>query len=316
MKKFIVRVILFSILSIVLVNVLLLSAGRHNQYIGGIKLKHELLKNTQDPKIIIVGGSGAGHSIDSKMIAQQTGLETVNMGLFAQFGLHYLLEEIMNDVKQGDLVVLTPEYHQLYYFFNGWRGFNELIFVYPQALFQLKTKAQYETILRSFPRFYRRKINSIDVNVLLPAKKDTLYNEYGDYVAHLKDTTNHDIAKLNLFHDFVDMSNMNVYPKAIDIINEYSKKIADKGAFLVFSYPTIPDKQFSENTQKIRDVEMVIEELGDFEVINTPNLETQPVSDFHDTVYHLNKEGRLKRTSRLINEILESRAYKTLNDGG
>lgn len=312
MKRFISKTIIFSVLIIVAINLLLFLAGRHNQFIGGIKLKHQLLEKTQSPKIIIVGGSGAGFSIDSKMIKEETGIKTINMGLFAQFGLHYLLEEIMDDIKKNDIVVLTPEYHQFYYFFNGWRGFNELTYVYPQALLKLRSKEQYKMFLSSFPRFWIGKLNSIDLSVFKPVHKNTLYNNHGDYIAHLKDTTKHDIESRGLFHDFIDTSQMQLYNGSMDILNDYTRKIKEKGAFLIFSYPTIPDKQFHENSQKINEVKNMVTTQADFEIINTPNSEIQPINDFYNTVYHLRKDGRAKRTSRLINQILESTAYNNV----
>lgn len=312
MKNFISNTIVFSVLVIVSINLLLFLAGRHNQFIGGIKLKHQLLEKIQSPKIIIVGGSGPGFGVDSKKVTVESGIETINMGLFAQFGLHYLLEEIIDDVRKGDIVVLIPEYHQFYYFFNGWRGFNELTYVYPQALLKLRSKEQLKMFLSSFPRFWIGKVNSIDLSIFKPVHKNTLYNNHGDYVAHLEDATKHDIESLGLFHNFIDTSQMHLYYDSMDILNDYTQKIKEKGAFLIFSYPTIPDKQFHENSQKINELKNLITTKADFEIINTPNSETQPIIDFYDTVYHLRKEGRERRTLRLINDILESSAYNNL----
>ena len=309
MKRFISNTFIFTILVVVTINILLFLAGRHNQFIGGIKLKHELLADAQSPKIIIVGGSGAGFSIDSKMIAKKIGVKTINMGLFAQFGLHYLLEDIMVDIGKNDIVVLTPEYHQFYYFFNGWRGFNELLYVYPQALFKLRSKEQFKILLSSFPRFWIGKLNSIDLSIFKPVQKNTLYNSHGDYIAHLKDTTKHDIESLGLFHNFIDTSKMKLYNGSMDILNDYSRRIKEKGAFLIFSYPTIPDKQYHRNIQNIIEVNNLVTSKADFEIINTPNSEVQPINDFYNTVYHLNNNGRKKRTLRLIEDIQESTAY-------
>lgn len=311
MKKFILRIIIFSVLVFIIINVLFFISGRHNQFIGGIKLKHELLETTDTPKIIIVGGSGAGHSINSERIFEETGMNTINMGLFAQFGLHYLLEEIMADVKKNDIVILIPEYHQFYYFFNGWRGFDELTYVYPQALFKLKTNEQYKMYLKTFPRFWVGKFNSVDPSIFRPIEKNILFNSRGDYIAHLNDTTKHDIESLSLFHKFIDTSKIQFYDKSMNILNEYSRKIKEKGASLIFSYPTIPDKQYFENIKILNNLKAIIETDSDFEIINTPNTEIQPIDDFYDTVYHLRKDGREERTSRLIKEILESKAYST-----
>jgi hypothetical protein len=308
MKKLIFKIIIYSIAVFIVLNGLLFYVATENHFIGGIIQKHELLEKVAAPRIILIGGSGVAYSIDSEQITAATGREVVNMGVFAQFGLRYMLEEVQSDIRADDVVVVIPEYSHFYYLFNGWRGWNELIFVYPKALTYLNSTQQLKAIGRAFPRFYRQKVKTLGKNLLTKFKTggqdNVAYNQYGDYVAHLDSKEVFDLTENGLFHAFIDMANLKLNRSVVPVLNNFQQKMTDKGATVYFSYPTIPELQFS-NSKKI--IEQVVEDLdkkANFERLNRPVEEVQPLDDFYDTVYHLKKDGRTRRTQRLIDNLL------------
>jgi len=285
-------------------NGLLFYVATENHFIGGIKQKHDLLKKIVAPRIILVGGSGVGYSIDSELLAKETGKEVINMGVFAQFGLRYMLEEVKADIQKDDVVIVVPEYSHFYYLFEGWRGWNELLLVYPKALTFLTSMNQVRAIGRAFPRFYRQKVKTLGKN--LAAKlttggaANTSYNTNGDYIAHLDSKEVFDLTETGLFHQFVDTTKLKLNKAIVPFLNNFQKELAQKGATFYFSYPTIPLLQFDNSQNFIEKVAQNVTEKATFKVLNQPAQEVQPLDDFYDTVYHLKRAGRTQRTQRLV----------------
>ncbi len=74
--------------------------------------KERLLKEAPSPRLVLVGGSGLAFGIDSPTLEQELGGEysVVNMGLHAGLGLDFMLNEALDGLREGDVVVLSPEY--------------------------------------------------------------------------------------------------------------------------------------------------------------------------------------------------------------
>lgn len=303
MCKFVLNISKFLLLLFILINILFLFAGRKNYFIGGIIKKHELLENKNSPRIILIGGSGVGQSIDSKLIFEKTGKNVINMGLFAQFGLRYLLEEVMDDIRKDDIIIVIPEYQHFYYFFDGWRGLNELIYVYPKSMKYISSFNQVKVIINTYPRFFIGKLNSLNINIFKKKKRNKLYNEFGDHIFKLDTNKVYDIENLNLFHDFIDSSSMRLNKNVIPILNNFSKDIENKGANFYFVYPTIPEKQFYESYSSIKIVKDALNKFAKFEILNQPKSDIQSTDNFYNAVYHLNREGIEVRTKKLISYI-------------
>lgn len=302
MKKFLLRTLLFCFLLFLCVNALLFLAARNNDFIGGICLKHKTLTQTESPKIILVGGSGVGYSIDSELLRKKTGKQVVNMGLYAQFGLRYMCEEIKDDIRPGDAVFIIPEYSQFYLFFEGWTGLNELIFVHPQSLTHLKTRQQFKTVAKSFPRFYQRKIGRLgsDLYELVGKKNEerNYFDAHGDYIGHLEKTDSIDLSKHGLFPPFVQPKNLRFNPAVIPYLNDYADFIESKGAQMYFLFPTVPQEKLAKQAAFAQKIEKELKQKATFPILNTPENAALPLSDFYDTVYHLRKPGRRARTEK------------------
>lgn len=79
-------------------------------YQSTIQDKFRTLKETNVPKIIIVGGSNAAFGMDQKMLEEATGYKVVNLGLHAGFNQLFHSELSKANINQGDIVLLAYEY--------------------------------------------------------------------------------------------------------------------------------------------------------------------------------------------------------------
>lgn len=76
-------------------------------------LYHEKTKIAHDivePKVLVVSGSNALFDIDTEYLTRIIGRPAVNFGTHAGLGLTYILERAGREIRQGDIVLLTPEY--------------------------------------------------------------------------------------------------------------------------------------------------------------------------------------------------------------
>lgn len=327
MRSFIKHTILFSLILFIFLNLLTFALQSSNSFLSGVKIKHDLLEKSNDKRIILIGGSGVGSSIDSRLINQETGYNPVNMGVWGQFGLRYILEEVKADIKEGDIILLIPEYGFYYIFLDGWRALNELIYVYPESLTHLTSINQIKIIMSTYPRFIRQKIkalpayliNKIDNMKILQLvenseamnvrgeKKKSYDLQNGDYIAALDILTSPTLHSEGLFPDFFKMKNVRFQNEAMDVLNDFTVYANNKGAKVYYSYPTIPNYHFEKHKEMINEVRNVIDYKLKVPFINTPISEKQPINDFTDSIYHLNRNGREARTRRLIDQLRQAR---------
>lgn len=73
--------------------------------------KEKRADSISGPRIFLVGGSSVHFSLSAKQASDETGLEFVNFGSHAGLGYDYLLSRARRNLRRGDVVVLSIEYH-------------------------------------------------------------------------------------------------------------------------------------------------------------------------------------------------------------
>jgi hypothetical protein len=69
-------------------------------------------------KIVLIGGSGVHFGLSAGLIAETTGLPTVNFGIHAALGAHYILHRSQHILRPGDIGILSLEHVLLD---EGWK---------------------------------------------------------------------------------------------------------------------------------------------------------------------------------------------------
>ena len=78
-------------------------------FLGELSAKYALLKETDEPKIVVIGGSSAAFGLDSTLIGEAVGRPVVNFGLYATLGTKMMLDLSRANIGKGDTVILAPE---------------------------------------------------------------------------------------------------------------------------------------------------------------------------------------------------------------
>lgn len=166
-----------------------------NAYECAYNQKLELIANTPQPRIILIGGSTVAFGTDSRRIIDSLHCHVVNFGLNKGVGIRYLLDDCLQYVRKGDIVVLQIEYDN---FFNGGNGnvrdLTQLLIATDWRNLSHLNWQQWSNVIQGVPAAVIGNINRL---VKYPIRKSwdkpsngnvffkDGFNEYGDEVNHL-----------------------------------------------------------------------------------------------------------------------------------
>jgi hypothetical protein len=297
MKKFFVKTALFCGLLCAGIGALIfLLPLPENYYALAIIDKQRMLAAAESPKLVLAGGSNLAFGLDSAAMHARFQFPVVNMGFHAGFGLGRILDGISPSLRQGDILLIIPEYE---HFSEQWSGIADayaLIFDARQYQFAF---SPYYGLPSGFSTYLVTHVQAFFARFRPPnphAYSRDGFNEYGDYIKHLnlenrpfapsKPLVFLDKAALRHFFQFVDM-------------------FARRGIHVLLSYPSYEERAYAANRDLINELDALFRAKENLRVISSPGSYCFPRELFYDTRYHLNGEGRALRTERLIRDLGE-----------
>ncbi len=289
---------------------------RDDSYLAAILEKDRLIRNTPSPKIILVGGSNLAFGIDSKAMEDSLGLHVVNMGLYAKLGLKYMLAQVRPYIKQGDVVVVVPEYDQFYGdYANGDNTLNTALlyapadripdFIRSYSIVDVVLRPRVENARRSFLRASAAAVGKEDM--LFPQDTNTVYNrhsfnQYGDAVSHLgKKGMNPDSIFVKPLPPMKEFNR-----GTLKELNSIESKSKEENAHAYFLFPSYIDRSYVINVAAIDSLRRKLAGGMDMPIVGTPKDFVMDKKYFFDTRYHLNREGRDLRTRKMIEILRET----------
>jgi len=308
-------IIIFNVLFILFVKKIY--AFKNNDYLSSMIAKHKTLENMKSKKIIFIGGSNLAFSQDSCSISKSAKKPVINMGLHGGLGLNYMMEEIKDNTNKGDTVIIVPEYDNFFDVYDGDITLAMLIMDhYPQGIRYLNSPKQYSTFpqyLISFLQTNAAQFKDILAGKIAgvlkhdyPVKKeDPIYkkdafNECGDLVSHLdKKSTYQD----NPNDIFKERSNPNFDEKSFGGIYNFAAYMHNKGVRVILTFPTIPKDQYDKYQPFFEELGDRIKKIKNITIPNDPSYYVMGDEMFYDSNYHLNKDGRERRTELVIDDM-------------
>jgi len=259
--------------------------------------KVELLKNTPSPRLVLVGGSNLAFGVDSAELSKAIGLPVVNMGLHASLGLRWMLDCTTSLLRKGDVVVVIPEYEE----------FTGETFDGDELLVQMFAFSPDLNTLRRLSPSMLLKANSViftwtpggTTAAAAGARREFGYtrdgfNRNGDEVSHL--------AFANVPIRSQTRMNANLNRRAVNSLATFIEEQNRSGVTAIFVFPCLMKTRYQENQVTISRI------AGELKK-HIPQRSMVPdefVDDdqyFFNTPYHLNAEGRKRRTDKLV-EVL------------
>ena len=122
-------------------------------------------------------------------------------------------------------------------------------------------------------------------------------NENGDLISHL-DMPGVDIGISNSELGTIDY-------EVFELLNEFDEYATGKGANVVLSYPSLYDKEFDNWKEGIDELDKLLKEKTTVDIISDYKEYQFTREEIFDSVYHLNRQGRQRRTAQLIEDLEE-----------
>ena len=265
--------------------------------------KHNLLKQIKQPKIVLTGGSNVIFGFNSRILQDNLNYPVVNHAIHAGYGLKYIVEDLLQYVNKGDVIILSPEYS--HFIGNNFYGKEPLLFsltVKPSNLKLISLK-QFASISEFIPQFSFDRIKSFIYNKVKNSKQNInsgknytefSINKFGDHYTHWDD------KGVDLkFYNF----NGEVNVEVIEFLNAINDQIENKGARLIISYPSLCKSTYEKNKKTIIEIENKLKKYGNFKILDTPQDHVYADEVFYDTSYHLTGDGVIVRSKKLVGEL-------------
>jgi len=303
MKKFLYRTTTFSlflILTYFFASIITSSKQEaKNNFTASIIDKHKLIDSIQSPKMIFAGGSNVAFGINSLKIEKEFNIPVVNLGLHGGLGLAFMLEELKYSAKSGDIVFLSIEY------FLDLDG-NYKLKKHTSSFYNNANKFYDNEIINDIDLHIENTRNSVKEFFIKSEKQENslysrnAFNRHGDVIAHLEMQQPLEISDRGLLKYR--------YWEGIKKLNEFNDYANNNNIKVFFLYPSYPVSEYNLNKETIIKYANDLSNDLDMMIINKPVDAVYDDTLFFDTVYHLNKKGREKRTNKLIEIIKRTNA--------
>lgn len=262
-----------------------------------IQEKFAILRETNDPKIIIVSGSSSAFGLNQKMLEDATGYKVANLGLHAGFSYLFCSELAKANINKGDIVLLGYEYNWYQCFdlkdtnliMSGIDDNIEIYHFLPAKI--------WSSCLGNLFTFAAKKNSYIPTSGIYSRESFDL--ETGQMNA-IRDSTILWNADLD---GTVDLRNTGISSDTIEYLKDFKAFIESNGASVYFICPPLlADSIACDYSEFTRLIEIEEAEIG-IKYISDPTQYFFPDEWMFDTIYHCNNIGEDMRTKILIEDL-------------
>lgn len=314
LRRFLIALIVTVVISVVVLFPLSFKAslGSHDEderYLyEWYSYKANDAKKINEPKLVIFGGSNVLFGVDTERMQKELNYPVLNAGVHA--AMHeYNFYWVRSILKDGDTVIMPLEY--VFYQTNGYyKDYLTYIRSYaPEYLDTFTTKQKFKFMYKcaatdllkddiqqvvTFPQ-----INSGYSGKYLNANGDMTNNKKKDRLS------DRDLEDMIASTPFVQ----SVIP-SVESKNEISSFVSyckDHNIQIYAAWPSFLYSSKSFNKTDEAKIQNIIDFYNsmDVKVLGNYKDELYDLNDFYDTTYHLNDEGKEKRTDHLLELIKE-----------
>lgn len=306
MKKFLLKISLFSVLLVLSVIVLLLFNFYvvSNQYLyiytGSILDKMDRLKSINGPKIILTGDSNLAFGINSEAIEKELNMQVVNLGLHGDFDNIFSENMAKENINEGDIIVLSHTKYDTDGLINDYSLAWSTIEKHTE-LYKLIDTKDYKNMFLSMPQYIKDSTikwieKSGNKHPTGQYSRDA-FNKYGDVINKTIHTKTSELFKQG------NITVPKISEETIKRLNNLNDYVKSKGAYLVLAANPIAYGEYTPSKDAYDAFEKQIREQLNFDVISHFSDYFIPYERFLDSKNHLDKEGADIRTKQLIKDL-------------
>jgi hypothetical protein len=317
MRSFILKLLLFLLIQIAAFALLLKNydVSTETNFFARIVEKHQRLKATPPPRIILVGGSNVPFGFESDTMEKALGRPVVNMGLAAGVGVEFMLADLEPELASGDIVALSLEYD---HFARGRRaggGFDpsvlQQVLIYrPQGFLALRP-IHFRKILLDRGLILLGELARHGLHIGRPAKSANTaaaqspragFNEWGDLVGHRIQPSPVPIETIEGARLLVwqpDFPNKTL----LRHLSEFVQRCKTRGIRVAFTFPPKPTSTLTRERLRAEQVQAALAQIPGLILLDKPQDHAYPANEFFDSANHLTAQGAATRTAKVITEL-------------
>lgn len=270
-----------------------------SSYQSVIQDKYRILKESNEPKIILVGGSNLAFGLDQKQLEEATGYKVASLGLHGGFGQLFPSELAKENINPGDIVLWAYEYTWLEDI-----GFDHLGTDLVMSGIDHHISMYKHVPPRKWGSFIGYLFTYADTkNHYQPAEgiysRAAFDSQTGQMVAPRPDPMHYEEAVFGT----VDITVPAISPKSVSYLKQYKEYIEKQGATVYFVAPPIIENGLVGEKENLRHIRAMEEEQIGVPYLSDPVAYVYPESLMSDALYHCNSEGEQVRTKMLIEDL-------------
>lgn len=272
---------------------------------------------SDDAKIVLFSGSSTRFGYDSAYLDDAfPNYEIVNMGVFAYTNALPQLDLIRKNMKEGDILIHSPEFDAAKRQFCTTNAFDDKFFNMIESDYDLLAELDYkdyEGVLSAFTTFQKTRkgmeaksysVSAADFDEDGLQVSSPSYNEYGDYIVYRPNST--DDAPI---YDLPLRYTAGSFPKDsyINPLNAVYDKFASDGIRVFFTYAPRNRAALSDDSDS--------NALAELDAWLRGSLHAEVISPIEDSLYpgrylfgtdnHLSTDGVKIRSERLRRDLKE-----------
>ncbi len=312
--KFILLILLFISPFIVVFFVVEKTENQYkNTYLAELNDKYELLSNTNEKKIIFVGGSSLPFGLRSDLIeAELPEYKVVDYGLYATLGTKFMMDTSKVNINEGDIVILSPELSSQTYslYFNPTavlEACDGFTFKY-----RFLSASNNLDLFYNYYKFARNKMeyaqNNTAPNPIGIYRHDS-FNQYGDILIDRPNNIMNNGVDSTMDINVEDLYNEDFF----NYVNQYCDYVNRKKAKMYFNFSPCNDRAVISSKEKREEFnQKLFSELNCELLMNLEDC-IMDYRYFYDTNFHLNSIGAIYYTTLLIENLKSKLGYKNMD---
>jgi hypothetical protein len=314
MSRFVRRLTAFLLLQLAVLGALVALADRYplqeRSYLSVWGDKDRRLARPGPPRILLVGGSNLPFGFRSSLLQESAGRPVLNLGLHFGLGRDLMLRQVEENVRAGDIVVLSLEHVHLFQRFRPalvrllavqpraarYLGPADVAFVLDEGLSALSSLARHPSRVASFDEVpdtsYWQQFFDKNGDNTRPRPRTAKGGKGGRRGVFTIDDG-------QIFAGFSDAA----LEEGIDRLNRFAAHCRSRGAQAVYSFPPIPDSYGTREGAVLSTIGNRLEQRLEMPLLDDPFEQLLPEADFYDSGYHLTDDASLRRSQRMAERL-------------
>ncbi len=311
MKKSWIRliafVLVFALPIVAVIGVAFATPARfEDSFLGEFDDKVQRLYETEEKKIVYVGGSSLAFSLDAKLLSETLGRPVINFGLYATLGTKVMLDYTKGAIGEGDIIVIAPEMNAQTWsnYFNAeamWQALDGSF-----GLLRHLDSDDVPAMVGGLWKFAASKTlqYTADISPLVGIYTASSFDDYG-YIRNNRDKDYNTMVGGVDAGMPIDFDTSMISEEFIEYVNDYVAFAEKKGATVYLSFCPMNELALPMDItlETLENYVAFLNEHFDCEVLGDPNNMIYRSGYFFDSNFHTNSVGAVLHTKQLAMDM-------------